>query len=128
LALSCAAALLPASGLRAQEYTFTTLAGPDEDAAAIDGTGSSARFKLVNLDTPLNPYEYFRYPSLHRLRPAVALALLPRATVAVTAMVKTRLQNHMKSNLRNLDPQLALNRATVASPKSNGPNPLARNQ
>src|SRR5579859_6738814 len=35
---------LPAFALRAQEYTFTTLAGPDENPGAIDGAGSAARF------------------------------------------------------------------------------------
>ena len=35
------AATAPAT---AQEYTFTTLAGPGESTGAIDGTGSAARF------------------------------------------------------------------------------------
>jgi len=35
-------------GASAQEYTFTTLAGPPETPGAIDGTGSAARFNSPN--------------------------------------------------------------------------------
>ena len=37
-------ALAAATQATAQEYTFTTLAGPDETAGAVDGVGSAARF------------------------------------------------------------------------------------
>src|ERR1019366_911584 len=43
----------------AQEYTFTTLAGPDETPGAIDGTGSAARFNSphgVAVDSAGNVY------------------------------------------------------------------------
>jgi hypothetical protein len=43
----------------AQEYTFTTLAGPDEDPGAIDATGSAARFwcpEGVRVDSAGNVY------------------------------------------------------------------------
>jgi hypothetical protein len=39
-----AALCLPATAVSAQEYAFTTLAGPDESPGAIDGPGSAARF------------------------------------------------------------------------------------
>ncbi len=39
-----ALAMATTSQATAQEYTFTTLAGPDESPGAIDGTGSAARF------------------------------------------------------------------------------------
>ncbi len=43
----------------AQEYTFTTLAGPDESPGAIDGTGGAARFNTptgVAVDSAGNVY------------------------------------------------------------------------
>ena len=42
--LLAALAMAATSQAAAQEYTFTTLAGPDESPGAIDGTGSAARF------------------------------------------------------------------------------------
>jgi sugar lactone lactonase YvrE len=42
--LLAALATAATSQARAQEYTFTTLAGPDESPGAIDGTASAARF------------------------------------------------------------------------------------
>jgi sugar lactone lactonase YvrE len=42
--LLAALAVAATSQATAQEYTFTTLAGPDESPGAIDGTGSAARF------------------------------------------------------------------------------------
>lgn len=50
---------LPAFALKAQEYTFTTLAGPDENRGAIDGTGSVARFawpRGIAVDSAGNVY------------------------------------------------------------------------
>src|SRR5439155_1345779 len=44
VALTCAAAILLARGLNAQEYTFTTLVGAHESPGAIDGPASVARF------------------------------------------------------------------------------------
>ena|SRR5437667_2176303 len=37
-------AIAPMSSVHSQEYTFTTLAGPDGGPGAIDGTGAEARF------------------------------------------------------------------------------------
>src|ERR1035441_5335798 len=42
--LLAALAMAATSLATAQEYTFTTLAGPDESPGAIDGTASAARF------------------------------------------------------------------------------------
>ncbi len=42
--LLAALAMAATSNAAAQEYTFTTLAGPDESPGAVDGTASAARF------------------------------------------------------------------------------------
>jgi sugar lactone lactonase YvrE len=57
--LTFSVALLAASGLHGQEYTFTTLAGLDESPGAIDGIGDAARFNRasgVAIDTAGNLY------------------------------------------------------------------------
>src|SRR5438874_9971520 len=57
--LISAAVAFPGFGLEAQEYTFTTLAGPDESPGAIDGPVSVARFGFpasVAVDSPGNLY------------------------------------------------------------------------
>jgi hypothetical protein len=58
LLLACLA-FGPMSLAQAQEYTFTTLAGPDESSGAIDATGSAARFNWpqgVAVDSAGNVY------------------------------------------------------------------------
>ncbi len=57
--LLAALTMAATSQATAQEYTFTTLAGPDETPGAIDGTGSAARFYLPSglaVDSAANVY------------------------------------------------------------------------
>jgi len=57
--LTCIATLLLTSALKAQEYTFTTLAGADESPGAIDGPARTARFGFssgVAVDSAGNSY------------------------------------------------------------------------
>src|SRR5437870_4059260 len=59
LRLTLSVSLLTASALQGQEYTFTTLAGPDESPGALDGIGNAARFNWasgVAIDSAGNLY------------------------------------------------------------------------
>src|SRR5580765_3863301 len=79
LALTCAAALLLPSWLKAQEYTFTTLAGPDESPGAIDGPASAARFNYpsgVAVDGAGNMYVADGNFTIRKLTPAGEVATL----------------------------------------------------
>jgi hypothetical protein len=64
--LLAAFALAAVAQATAQEYTFTTLAGPDESPGAVDGPGSAARFNRpegVAVDSAGNVYvaDYYNY-------------------------------------------------------------------